>query len=192
MRELKESLEPSCPFCRHPVPKTKEEDDQCATKRVEKNDPVALREIMGTTCDDQGDYKRAFEYWTKAAALGDASAHNNLACLYHNGQGVDRDKRKEIYHLEEAAIGGHPRARYNLAAYEGTNNNIERAMKHTIIAARLGQKDAMNTLMGNFRNGLVKKDDLDAALRAHQAAVDATKSAQRDEANKVIGQKGGY
>jgi len=34
--------------------------------------------------------------------------------------------------------------------------------------------------MEAFRNGLVSKDDLAAALRAHQAAVDATKSPQRD------------
>jgi len=33
-----------------------------------------------------------------------------------------------------------------------------------------------------FKEGYASKDDLAAALRAHQAAVDATKSPQRDAA----------
>ena len=30
--------------------------------------------------------------------------------LYRNGLGVEKDEKKELYHLEEAAIGGHPDA----------------------------------------------------------------------------------
>ena len=35
-----------------------------------------------------------------------------------------------------------------------------------------------------YKKGLFKKEDLGAALRAHQAAVDATKSPQRDVAEE--------
>jgi hypothetical protein len=38
--------------------------------------------------------------------------------------------------------------------------------------------------------GLVSKDDYATALRGHQVAVDATKSAQRDEAEKYYQQNG--
>jgi hypothetical protein len=38
-----------------------------------------------------------------------------------------------------------------------------------------------------FRKGLVSKEDYEAALRGHQAAVDATKSEQREEAYAEYG-----
>ena len=37
-----------------------------------------------------------------------------------NGEGVEKDEGKAIYHLEEAAMGGHPRARYDLGLGEAT------------------------------------------------------------------------
>jgi TPR repeat protein len=55
--------------------------------------------------------KLALEYWTTSAELGDAEAHHNLSCFYRKGQGFKKDEKKEMYHLEEAAIGGHPGAR---------------------------------------------------------------------------------
>ncbi len=45
---------------------------------------------------------------------------------------------KVINHLEAAAIGGHPNARYDLGCMEWNwnNNKAERAVKHWIIGAR--------------------------------------------------------
>jgi hypothetical protein len=37
-----------------------------------------------------------------------------------------------------------------------------------------------------FQRGVVIKEDYEAAVRGHQAAVDATKSAQRDAAEKYF------
>ena len=37
--------------------------------------------------------------------------------------------------------------------------------------------------MNAYKDGLVDKEDLAAALRAHKAAVDETKSPQREEAD---------
>jgi TPR repeat protein len=103
--------------------------------------------------------------------------------VYRDGEIVEKDLKKEIYHLEEAAIGGHPDARFNLACHEVMNRRIERAMKHFIIAANLGLDDALKGLKKLMEEGLlVSKDDFEATLRRHQAAVDATKSKQREEA----------
>ena len=55
-------------------------------------------------------------------------------------------------------------------------------MKHFIIAANLGHDDSIQMLKRCYKHGLVSKDEFAAALRAHQAAVDATKSPQRDAA----------
>eukprot|EP00984_Skeletonema_dohrnii_P030767 scaffold22498_cov50-Skeletonema_dohrnii-CCMP3373.AAC.1 len=110
--------EPKCPFCRHPAPETDEEADLNRERRVEANDPVATRE-KGAVCHKNGDYGSAFQCWTKASKLGDAEAHYRMAKLYRDGEGVEKDSKKEWCHLEEAAIGGHPAARHNLGVREG-------------------------------------------------------------------------
>jgi len=116
--------------------------------------------------------------------LGHAEAHYQLADLYRNGLGVEKDRGREIHHLEEAAIGGHPNARYNLGWEEEESGNIERAVKHWIISANLGDDDSIKPLMKYFKEGFVSKEDLAATLRAHQAVVDATKSPQREAADE--------
>ncbi|KAK1733634.1 Sel1-like repeat family protein [Skeletonema marinoi] len=181
-REFEGKLERKCPFCRKPAPSTMDEIDKQTMKRIEANDPVAMRQ-WGREQYIKGNYSRAFEYLTKAAELGDITAHDSLSCMYHNGLGVEKDRGKEIYHMEEAAIGGHPNARHNLGCIE-EDDNEERAVKHWIIAATQGNDGSIKALMGAFRRGFVTKDDLAAALRAHQVAVDATKSPQRDAADE--------
>ena len=111
-----------------------------------------------------------------------------------------------MYHLEEAAIGGHPFARHNLGVHEWRNNNHDRAVKHWIIAANQGNNNSIKILAKAFKNQeafkkkLVSKEDLAAfqpkcelinkdvladTLRAHKAAVDATKSKHRDFAAEL-------
>ena len=179
-RERKMRLrQSSCPFCREPVPFTDEGCEKQRMKRVEVNDPVALCQ-EGVQQGNKGEYIMAFKYFTMASELGDAEAHCRLHIMYHCGLGVEVDKRKEVYHLEEAAIGGHLFARYSLGIEEEVfKDNYERAVKHWIIAATLGDNDSIKKLMDAFRDGFIEKEDLAAALRAHKAAVDATKSPQR-------------
>eukprot|EP00985_Skeletonema_marinoi_P016893 scaffold9172_cov98-Skeletonema_marinoi.AAC.4 len=152
-------------------------------KRVAVNDPVAMRR-KGKIQYRKGDYRSAFEYYTRAAELGDAAAQYELGRLYEFGKGVEKDEGKAIHFLEEAAIGGHPNARNRLGLIEWNIGNTERALKHFFIAAKLGESDSIKMLMEAFRNGQVSKDELAAALRAHQAAVDATKSPQREVAEE--------
>ncbi len=176
-------LKEMCAFCREPIKSTEEQDYKQRMKRVEANDPVALRR-EGFYVYEKGNYSEAFEYWKKAAELGDAEAHCKLADRYEDGKGIEKDEGKHIYHLEEAAIGGHPSARLVLGLQEQINGNTERAVKHWIIAATQGCDYSIKVLMVAFKDGFVKKDTLAATLRAHQAAVDATKSPQRDAEEK--------
>ena len=186
-REIEQRLHPACPFCRHPAPESKEEADKNVMKRVEANDPVAMFHIGKKRCDE-GDFDGAFEYWTKAAELGDAGSHYNLSNMYDKGEGVEKDEKKQVYHLEEAAIGGEVDARLNLAKFEWDNGRRERAVKHWIIAVNFGHDFALKSLRDIYTKtkGLLSKEDFAAALRAHQAAVDATKSPQREVADAYI------
>ena len=182
MRRIEGGLQQGCPFCRTPSPRTQIEAQRIFMKRVEANDPVALRE-MGSRRIDEGDYKGAVEYWTKAAELGDVVAHYQLSLSYRkNGRGVEKDEKKDVYHSEQAAIGGHPYARYSLGAMEWNSGRYERAIKHYIIAAKLGDGDSMKRLKDGFQHGFISKDDFASTLRAHHAAVHSTKSPQREAA----------
>ena len=100
IREEKQRLEHTC---RHPRPKSPEEFDKNRMKRIEANDPVAIRDV-GLECYYEGDYNTAFEYWTKAAGLGDADAHYELSVMYGEGECVEKDEKKTVHHLEQAAL----------------------------------------------------------------------------------------
>ena len=171
----------NCPFCREPGPKDDEENDRRKMKRIEAGDPTAMSE-MGTDCYHEGDFDGAVKYWKMAAKLGDVEAHYHLGVMYERGKGIEKDEEKELYHYEIAAIGGHPGSRFNLGNNEERNGKVDRAVKHFIIAARLGHIKSMKQLWRHYSQGNITKDDLEATLRTHQAALDAMKSPQREAA----------
>ncbi len=176
-------LKVKCPFCWASCDST--EQRKRRMKRIEANDPMALCQ-EGNGEYKKGNYNAAFEHWTRAAELGHVDAHYRLALLYHYRHGVEKDEGKEMYHLEEAAIAGHPNARYHLGCEEWIINcNSERAVKHYIIAATQGEDESIKMLMDMFKRGFVSKEDLAVALRAHQAAVDAMKSPNRDAVEEL-------
>jgi TPR repeat protein len=121
-----------------------------------------------------------------ASELGDANPHYGLSIMYRLGHGVEKDEKKRVYHLEEAAIGGHIKARHNLGCHEGDNGRMERAVKHFIIATNMGCDESVNALWKLYALGLVKKEALTATLHAHQDAVDATESPQREETEEFL------
>ena len=172
----------NCPFCREPDPDD-EDFERRLMKRVKVNDPVALLH-KGIDCYIERDYTTAFKYWTKAAELGNVDSHANLGGMYEEGEGVEKDEEKAAYHWEIAAMGGHPWARHNLACHEEVNGNIERSVKHLIIAASLGYDESMKALWKHYSDGNITKKGLEATLRTHKAALDAMKSSQRDAAEK--------
>ena len=91
-REKEIRLIPSCSFCRKNMLESSEECDKLMMKRVEANDPNAMWQ-QGEIEYDEGDYRSAFEYLTKAAALGNARAHAKLSNMYILGHGVEKKRR---------------------------------------------------------------------------------------------------
>ena len=170
----------SCPFCREPL-SDKEENEKQMMERVKANDPAAMYQ-MGVDRYDEGDHDTAIEYWARASELGDINAHYQLADSYSKGEGVEKDEENAVYHYEKAAIGGDPVARYWLGCIESRNGNNERAVKHFIIAANSGYEVSMKVLWEYYKDGDITKEDLDATLRAHKAAIDEMKSPEREAA----------
>ncbi len=184
IREIEAGLERRCAFCREPSAKSDEEVDKRLMERIKKKCPVAMCE-RGKKHELEGDHKSALECYTKAAELGNATAHFNLSGLYRKGEGVEKDEKKNIYHLEKAAIAGLPEARHNLGIYEAQNDRYDRAKKHFIIAANLGYHTSLYALRLLYADGHASKEDYADALRAYQAAVDATKSSGRERAERI-------
>jgi TPR repeat protein len=145
------------PFCRQ-LTQSREQADANTRRRVKANDPVAMREMGMSLCDEE-DFEAAIEYWTKAAGLGDIEAHYQLSDLYNDGLSVEADIKMEVYHLEEAAIGGHSIARHDLGVVELNFGRKERAAKHFIIAANVGNKESIKELMKLYTTGVVTKED---------------------------------
>ena len=110
----------------------------------------------GINQHEKGEYQRAFEYLSKAAELGNVEAHYEVAHMYNEGGVVEMDEGKKLHHMEEAAIGGHRDAKYYLGGYEYNSGNIERAVKHWIIAATHGHDDSIKALMR--KNSKSKRD----------------------------------
>ena len=185
VRQVEKSMDRVCLFCRHPLPSTDEENRKLLMKRVEANDPLAIVRV-GHYHYKEGDIDAAIKSWTKAAELGSAEGHYSLSTLYQRGIGVEQNWKKTIYHLEQAAIAGHAHARHNLGCVEKDMGRFQRAVKHFVIASNLGH-DSMQELRVGYATGELSKQDFATAIRAHQAAIDATKSVQRSEAAAALG-----
>ncbi len=185
-REIEAGLEHRCAFCRGPVPKSDDEHEKRLMERVKKhNDPAAMT-LMGKKHQQKGDYGKTVEYWTKAAELGDVGAHYFLGCLYYKGLCVEKDEKKAIDHYEQAAIGGHSEARGLLAMNEKNSGRLERAARHFMINANLGCNASLKFVKDLFIQGVVSKEEYAAALRGFQAAVNETKSTEREKAEEAI------
>ena len=190
-KEMNEGrMKPWCAFCRVHLPETDNDILQQFKKRIELNDAEAF--YMLGYLHSKGDYglaqdlEKTMKLWNKAAELGSANAHFGLAKAYFEGNGVERDMKPAVHHIKLAAIGGHEKARYTLGMYEEVNGNIERAMKHLMIAARSGYDDALKEVGKGYKAGLITKDEYARTLRAYQCCRDEMKSEQRSKALKDV------
>ena len=176
-----------CAFCRTRYPKSNEEMIERLTKRVDMKDPIAIHNqgyyySEGLNGYPQ-DYAKALELWHLAAKLGHTRAYSCIGTAYLHGRGgVVVDKKKAIHYYELAAIGGNAGARNNLGLEEEEADNMDRAVKHFIIAIRGGDINSLDEIKELYSNGHATKDDYTKALKAYQSYLVEIKSDQRDKA----------
>ena len=181
-----EIIEEKCPYCRTPVPYSIEEFDERLQKRVVLDDAEAIFTLgcyyrNGVVGFPQ-DYVKAFELFVRAGDLGCAEAYCNVGYAYENGNGVEIDTKKADHYYKLAAIEGNEVARYNLGNNEQRAGNMNRALKHYMIAAGGGHNNALKQIQKLFTNAHATKDDYATSLRAYQAYLVEIKSTQRDKA----------
>jgi len=168
------------------MPTSFEETVKRYEKRIEMNDPRAIFNLGCRYRDGRlglpQNRAKAYELWHRAAELGNAEAYYNIGIAYMNGYGVEVDMKKIIHYWELAAMRGHVKARHNLGVVEGQAGNMDRALKHFLIAVKDGHLNSMENIKSMYREGEATKDDYAKALRSYQAYLDEIKSDQRDEA----------
>ena len=186
-----EISEAKCPFCRTLLPGSGEELNERLQKRVELGDAVATFTLgCNYRHGEDGfpqDYEKAFELYVRAGKLGSAESYNNVGRAYSNGNGAEIDEKKANHYYKLAAIGGNVYARYNLGIGEEKAGNMNRALKHYLIAAEGGYNNSLKQIQTLYTNGHATKDDYAKALRAYQAYLAEIKSAQRDKAAAALG-----
>jgi len=79
-------------------------------------------------------------------------------------------------------MGGDEIARFNLGLFEERSGNMDRALKHYMIAVRSGLSYSLAHIKEMFVKGHATKDNYSKALQSHQLYVDEVRSDQRDEA----------
>jgi TPR repeat protein len=170
-----------CPFCNSDRSgKTDDERAEELKKRVEANDAGAIYALGNYYYNGKlgllRDREKAIELYARAAELGSSEAHFALATNYD----AEGNSKKEKFHNEAAAMAGHEIARCNLGTTEAQSGNMERAVKHWIIAASAGCYNAMNNMLVAFYEGLVSRDEIDSTLTAYNNSYAEMRSEARD------------
>ena len=176
----------SCPLCRTLTATIQEDANKQMKSRVDVNDAQA---IYNLACDTfNGDYgvpqdrDNALTLWRRAAELGCSAAHYNIGNAYRNGEIIEKDMKKAKQHYELGAMGGDVNARYNLAILENDSGNVDRAIKHLMIAVGFGSNDSLKVIKHMYAHGYATKDEYTKALQSYQSYLDEIKSDDRDMA----------
>jgi len=170
----------NCPFCREPILDGEEENRKRVMERVKANDPAVMHQ-MGIIRFNEGDIDKAVEY------LKEAAAHYQLGCILHRGSCREGLGNGHLS-LGGGCHGWSSTSETLSCNYWGKNGNTERAVKHLIISANLGYAESMKEFWKHYYAGHIIKETLDATLRSHQSAIDATKSLQREVAEVIYQQ----
>ena len=178
--------EKKCPFCRVPVPKSYEEMIEREKNLVDLDDPIANFNRGNYYKDGRNgypqSYAKALEYWLRAGELGYAKAYNSIGVSYHKGVGFKVDMKKAKHYYELAAMGGSEFARYMLGNDELRAGNMDRALKHHMIAVMSGFVESLNMIKEMYLKGHATKEDYTKALQSYQSYLNEIKSDQRDKA----------
>ena len=179
--------EKTCPFCRIPPSPSSEEIIKRVNRRVKAGDAEAINNLgfyysLGFYGLSK-DHVKALQIWHQAAELGFARAYFNIGTAYDCGRmGVEVDKKKGNHYYELAAMKGNAVARHNLGTIDVHAGNLERAIKHYMIAVRDGDKDSLATIQKLHSSGRATKEEYLKALRSYQEYLSEIKSDQREKA----------
>jgi len=149
----------------------------------------AMAADLGAGADafDDGNYAEARAQWQPLAEQGDALAQYNLALLYANGWGADRDPIKALRWFGKAADQGNAEAQYNLALMRQTGNGVPQNASEAVYwykqAADQGLVNAQNNLALMYIEGNgVRRDRAEGVRWLARAAAQSNAEARSNRA----------
>ena len=85
---------------------------------------AAIEKAQANYPESKIDNKKAVEYYTRSADLGNSDAQINLGYMYIAGQGLKKDLQKAAHYINKAKMLQHPKAQtlwdeFNLADFKG-------------------------------------------------------------------------
>ena len=181
-----EVAEEVCPFCRAPRSTSDSLFIERINKRMDVGDIGAICLVGYYYSNGSNGYTRdhtkALELWHRAGEHGSAASYLNIGTSYYEGVGVEVDKKMAIHYFELAAMMGCTSARHKLGAEEENNGNMDRAIKHYMIAVDSGHGESLTAIKELYADKYATKEDYANALRARQTHLNDIKSEQRDNA----------
>lgn len=123
---------------------------------------------LGRAAFNANDFSKAFEFWSKAAALGDARAQNQIGNMYAYGIGVTKDPKNAFYWWGKAADQGEGYAQRNLGlAYSegvGVTKDFTKAAEWLKRSASQGNAEGQLAFGYAYSNGEGVPKDLSLAI----------------------------
>ena len=124
--------------------------EKIAEPPLDQEAEALFREGLSTTSfdlwPDDRDYEKAAKLWTKAAEKRHWQAMLNLASLYLEGKGVQRDSERGIRLVEELMVMGIPSAYDLMGTFHmngtGVSQDAARAYAFSSLAAEMGSSSA--------------------------------------------------
>lgn len=139
-----------------------------------RNNPNSMGYMYAHGRGVKRDYKKAMEWYQKAANQGDADAQNSMGDLYYWGRGVLRDYKEAMKWYRKAAEQGNTDAQYkigNLYCFgQGVMTDYQEAMKWYRKAADQDSADAQNIIGYLYECGNGVEQDYQEALKWYRKA----------------------
>jgi hypothetical protein len=158
-------------------------------KALNNEHPSALSEMgsfywFGEYKEYPKNYKKAVEWYKKAAEKGDAYSYDALADAYLYGEGVEKNKKKSIKYRFKAAELGNSFAQNNLGIMYSEGDGVSKNIEKAIFWYKKASKNLH--LKADFNLGKLFQFDLEDFEKAaywYQKAIDR----YNDEANAYLG-----
>jgi TPR repeat protein len=188
---------PMCAFCRTTAPKDDEEILLRLRKRVEHEDPQAMRNLAGVYSNGRYglrvDQAKCIDLIRQSAGLGYPPAQYQLGHFYCTGKmGFEQNQEEAFKYFEKAAEGGDLISRHILGDIEFGNGDYVAAMRHWRLSASGGRRSSMEGLITCFEDGLLHHADLAETLLAMYRARAEMKSEDRNQYIAYLKRTGQY
>lgn len=134
--------------------------------------------IYADTVMGKKDAKKAFEFFTASAELGDSIGMYRLAKAYDLGEGTVQNLEKASQYYTQSADAGYPQAKAEagwiyLRGYKGVSKDLEKAVKYLQDAVETENADAMAYLGNAYENGWGIDKNESKALELYSQAAEA-------------------